>query len=122
MRITIYCPMADHPEYRMGQLETPGMVGPEWTGDIHGVRGESTMPLLERVFRLFNRVTDEDAERLHQLGYKLPSLSVGDIVTMKGANYLVMSVGFQKIDADTVQRIKDNPNDAWKIAYELRQA
>lgn len=37
---------------------------------------------LEDIFRIFNRVDDEDVVQLAKMGYSLPSLSVGDLVTL----------------------------------------
>jgi hypothetical protein len=118
MRITIYSAMADHPEYRIGQMDTPGMVGPEWSGDVN-LNGQTSDSVLEHIFRLFNRVSDEDASRLAKWDYKLPSLSVGDIVTMEGNHYLVCGMGFKKVGSETVRKIKDNPSEAWLIASKL---
>lgn len=121
MQITIYCPMADHPEYRMGQMETPGMVGPEWTGevDITVTAYHKPTMVLEQLFRLFNRVEDGDGERLERMGYKLPSLSSGDVVTMEGKHYLCASAGWKVINDEELARIKANPQDAWMIMREL---
>jgi hypothetical protein len=135
MRITIYSAMADNPEYRIGQMynadgtDAEGMVGPEWSGEI-GIGsctcsdGQSCIEddkdaLLERIFRLFNRVSDEDAERLQRMDYKLPSLSVGDIVTMEGTHYLVCGMGFKPVPEEIVRKIKANPSDAWMIAHRM---
>jgi hypothetical protein len=119
MQITIYSAMADHPEYRIGQMETPGMVGPEWTGEYEGqtVNGTPAAGVLEAIFRHFNRVTDEDAKRLARMDYKLPSLSVGDIVSMEGTHYLVCGSGFKAVSQQVVNEIKRNPRDAWMIAH-----
>jgi hypothetical protein len=51
----------------------------------------------ERVFRLFNRVDDEDNERLEAWGYRLPSLSVGDVIEYDGQAWKVDDFGFQRI-------------------------
>src|SRR3954451_19528413 len=126
MRITIYSAMADNPEYRIGQMhnadgtEAEGMVGPEWSGEISDTYSMGPSDeALERIFRHFNRVTDEDAERLQRMDYKLPSLSVGDIVTMEGTHYLVCGMGFKAVPEETVRRIKANPSDAWMIAHRM---
>lgn len=51
---------------------------------------------LNLVFRLFNRVTAEDADRLDVWAYRLPSLSVGDEVRIgDGPEYRVAHVGFE---------------------------
>jgi hypothetical protein len=54
----------------------------------------------EILFRFFNRVDEGDGERLEQLGYRLPSLSVGDVVAWGGRRYLVEVVGFVEVDAE----------------------
>ena len=51
---------------------------------------------LERVFRLFNRVSEEDARRLERIGYRLPSLSVGDRVVLNGEAWVCAPVGFER--------------------------
>jgi hypothetical protein len=54
---------------------------------------------LNQIFRAFNRVDYGDGERLEALGYRLPSLSVGDEVTIDGATFRVEPVGFERIDS-----------------------
>jgi hypothetical protein len=51
----------------------------------------------EALFRYFNRVDDEDSERLHQIGFELPSLSVGDLIHWGSVTYRVAGSGFEKI-------------------------
>jgi len=52
----------------------------------------------DNVFRAFNRVTQADCETLDRLGYDLPSLSVGDIVTLNGETKQVTGNGFEPLD------------------------
>jgi hypothetical protein len=52
---------------------------------------------LEEVFRLFNRITEDDVTRLHRMGYTLPSLSVGDTVTIYGRRFRVAPVGWEEV-------------------------
>lgn len=96
MRIEIYSKMADCPEYR---IETGGR-GPTWEGELDDLRD------LEDAFRYFNRVDDADCERLERIGYCLPSLSVGDIVTVDGNPHVVASVGFKPINDLAVEKIR----------------
>jgi hypothetical protein len=55
---------------------------------------------LEGIFRFFNRVEPGDGERLEALGYDLPSLSTGDLVTVGGKRWRVASVGFEEAVAE----------------------
>jgi|SRR5262245_7606648 len=58
-----------------------------WTGEIeHSSKSE--------IFRLFNVVDDEDALRLKSWNYNLPSLSMGDTVTVHGKTWLVAMGGW----------------------------
>lgn len=52
--------------------------------------------LLEAVFRAFNRVEIEDNDRLEEIGYRLPSLSVGDAVEINGDRWRCKSVGWER--------------------------
>lgn len=49
---------------------------------------------LEEIFRFFNRVEPGDDERLDEIGYRLPSLSVGDVVEWNGKRHRVEPVGW----------------------------
>ena len=68
-----------------------------WEGDVELEDG-TAVSRLEAIFRLFNRVTDEDVGRLADLGYDLPSLSVGDIVELDGEAWRVASIGWEKLE------------------------
>jgi len=50
----------------------------------------------EDAFRFFNRVTEADADRLEAIGYRLPSMSVGDLLVIGSDTFQCMSVGFVK--------------------------
>lgn len=70
-----------------------------FTGEVW--RGSLELPsddqaALGKIFRLFNRVDDEDIDRLEKIGYRLPSLSVGDRVDLDSARYWANSVGWTK--------------------------
>jgi hypothetical protein len=68
-----------------------------WEGALP-LESRTTEGQLEEVFRLFNRVTEEDVTRLHRMGYTLPSLSVGDTVTINGdQRYRVAPVGWEEL-------------------------
>ena len=66
----------------------------------------------EAIFRFFNRVDAADAERLRAIGYQLPSLSVGDIISYTGTNriLIVCPTGFGDIDEAAVQSIINAPD------------
>lgn len=76
-----------------------------WQGWVDLPENETDAEQLERIFRLFNRVTEEDVERLAAQGYELPSLSVGDQVTLSDPSastysvraYQVAGTGFDRI-------------------------
>lgn len=56
--------------------------GGEWSGEVPFSPNQDSEALLEQIFRYFNRVDQEDCDRLESIGYTLPSLSVGDEVTL----------------------------------------
>lgn len=64
---------------------------------------EAEDALLDRIFRYFNRVDEGDGERLENIRYRLPSLSVGDYVTLAlgvgdgGITYRIDTVGHTRI-------------------------
>lgn len=91
--ITIYSHYAAEP----GWAAATGVANPTWTGQVADAD-------LNAIFRAFNRVDDDDSARLVALGYRLPSLSVGDVITLPGdppAHHLVAPFGFHEIsDAD----------------------
>lgn len=88
--ITIYSVIADSPEYRIGALYEGRDAEPTWSGEVE-VRD------LEDIFRLFNRVDEEDSVRLMEMDYRLPSLSVGDVVSYDGTCKIVADHGFEDI-------------------------
>jgi hypothetical protein len=52
---------------------------------------------LEYVFRWFNRVDEGDHQRMASVGYLLPSLSVGDRVTLDANVWAIKPVGFEPV-------------------------
>jgi hypothetical protein len=80
----------------------PFTSGHRWQG-IVPVEGETDDERLESIFRSFNRVTLLDAEWLELVGYRLPSLSVRDQITLDAGTdvertYEVGSVGFVEVE------------------------
>jgi hypothetical protein len=72
--------------------------GEVWEGDVVlPTTGESVEHVLEVVFRLFNRVDEGDGEKLAAIGYTLPSLSVGDHVTVFGQRWHCAPVGWELV-------------------------
>lgn len=72
----------------------------EWSGDVNLVNcapGDNIHDVLEHVFRYFNRVDIEDNYRLEDIGYRLPSLSSGDAVTIDGKTFKCAMVGWQEV-------------------------
>jgi hypothetical protein len=51
----------------------------------------------EAIFRFFNRVDDSDCARLEAIGYRLPSLSAGDLVTVETVTFLVATSAFERV-------------------------
>lgn len=68
-----------------------------WEGEIEVELGQTDAAYLVRLFRLFNRVTEQDVELLERMGYRLPSLSVGDLVHMNCATWRVEAVGWTRL-------------------------
>lgn len=68
-----------------------------WEGSVDLDLSNGPEAALEQVFRQFNRVTDEDVSRLTRIGYNLPSLSTGDLVTLDGRRWRVAPVGFREV-------------------------
>lgn len=72
-----------------------------WTGEVDPDElraiGGDVGP--ESCYRFFNRVDRDDERRLQRLGYRLPSLSVGDRVTLDGKCYEVEPMGFQEVQS-----------------------
>jgi hypothetical protein len=73
-----------------------------WEGTVELPAASEGEAALDQIFRLFNRVSQEDADRLERWGYFLPSLSVGDIVGIKRDGEIfdlwrVVSAGFEPI-------------------------
>lgn len=72
--------------------------GETWEGEVPGVFQDGSLDL---IFRMFNRVEPEDNDRLESWGYRLPSLSVGDRVTVGGRRFAVAVVGWREEPADS---------------------
>lgn len=83
MRLTIYSHFVDR----------------SWTGEAAIAPSERhDYETLERIFHHFNRIDEDDARRLELMEYDLPSLSVGDLVTLEdGRTFLVEFVGFSEV-------------------------
>lgn len=102
--ITLYSHSADRAEY----AEATGRVTPTWTGEV-------PVGDLFEIFASFNRVTADDHARLRDLGYYLPSLSVGDVIVLDSdtpspSHHFVAVVGFVELDPDEYAAIRASPN------------
>lgn len=75
-----------------------GEHGAQWEGEM-SLPGDFDDPdeANEQIFRTFNRIDEADAAFLERIGYRLPSLSVGDFVTWGGKTYGVNAVGFETV-------------------------
>jgi hypothetical protein len=63
---------------------------------------------LEYVFRFFNRVDEGDSERMAEVGYDLPSLSVGDVVTFAdGSRWQCAPMGWELLEDDAAPLTPD---------------
>ena len=82
--------------------------------------GEVESDDLEDIFRAFNRVDEEDATRLEEIGYKLPSLSVGDIVVRETDQQMVASCGFREVSTAEVLKIVSS-SDPWLVAKKINR-
>ena len=83
--------------------------GTTWRGEFPVGHSGHDGETLERIFRFLNRVEDGDHERMEAVGYTMPSLSVGDYVTLhldepgplgpipRPQTWRVASVGFEKV-------------------------
>jgi hypothetical protein len=77
---------------------------PSWSGLVN-FSSEDLGTILEETFRRFNRVSQEDVDYLDAIGYELPSLSVGDMVTVRTAReglltYIVCPAGYALLKRD----------------------
>lgn len=101
MRIRIESRMAEaaNESCRMAGVDEP-FDRTSWAGDVSLPEDEPTEALLERIFRMFNAVDDDDVIRMRQLGYELPSLSAGDVIAVEGrGRFRVNAVGFSEVAA-----------------------
>lgn len=82
------------------------LVNEAWTGTIPTAPAGTDDDTNERIFRIFNRVTDADCDWLNDVGYNLPSLSVGDVILYNGKGYRVARIGFDVLDAGAISEAK----------------
>jgi hypothetical protein len=81
-----------------------------WIGDVdaadlvnlsgHGLATDGQIEperMNNALFRFFNRVDEEDGDRLEAIGYRLPSLSVGDLLHWGSKTWRVAGSGFEQI-------------------------
>ena|SRR5437763_7263472 len=79
--------------------------GTTWSGEVEVNMNLSDEVILDLIYRMFNRVDEADLDRMEALGYELPSLSMGDFVTLHGGaahtwgeehprTYQVAAIGF----------------------------
>jgi hypothetical protein len=74
-----------------------------WHGDVELPEGEGLRPreewpdeaICEYLFRYFNRVEEEDSDRLNDADFRLPSLSVGDLIHWGKKTWRVDGSGFE---------------------------
>lgn len=74
--------------------------GQTWEGEVtwpEGVQEDNDQIVLECIFRYFNRVDEDDAERLNKLGFDMPSLSMGDEVGFNGKRWRCEAIGWSQI-------------------------
>jgi hypothetical protein len=76
--------------------------GRAWNGEIPEPKdAASDEERLEYVFRWFNDVDPGDRERMLEVGYDLPSLSVGDVVRLReDERWRCAPFGWEKLEAD----------------------
>ena len=67
-----------------------------WRGFCEVV-GDTNAEVNEHIFRMFNRVDEEDTVYLEEIGYDLPSLSVGDVIVYGGNAFIVKTTGFTEV-------------------------
>jgi len=74
-----------------------------WNGKISVDPGTNDA-VNSQIYRLFNRVDEEDGERLEKLGYRLPSLSAGDVLVWGDQGFSVKSIGFENLKDSRFER------------------
>lgn len=81
---------------------TSSFTGQRWEGsvDLDVTSKATSEQKLNRLFRLFNVVDEDDVRRLEAIGYRQPSLSTGDAIELDGERWQVAPVGFAKFDED----------------------
>lgn len=80
---------------------TSFFTGQTWEGRVE-LSGETPEQQLEDAWRVFNRVEAGDHERLEEVGFVQPSMSMGDEIVLNGTTYIVATVGF--VDKDKAQQ------------------
>jgi len=70
-----------------------------WMGDVPDelMQAEDETVTLEMLYRFFNRVDQIDELTLESVGYRLPSLSVGDFIAFDGKCWQVAGAGFTPV-------------------------
>ena len=74
-----------------------------WHGDVELPEGAHLRPreewsdeaINEYLFRYFNRVDEEDGDRLKDADFELPSMSVGDLLHWGSKTWRVSGTGFE---------------------------
>lgn len=97
MHVRIESAMAKRHNEEVADIEGCEQRAETWEGYVPDTEAGN----LEQIFRFFNRVDFGDGERLEEIGYTLPSLSVGDVVEWHGKRYRVEPVGWVEISAGT---------------------
>ena len=84
--------------HRSTVVITSVLTGESWRGDVDtGLPEDAPVEhKLERLFRLFNRVDEEDVTRLEMIGYRQPSMSCGDTIDLDGQTWKVSACGFER--------------------------
>jgi hypothetical protein len=118
---TVFVSVVSAMATRIQNDEYDPMRATEWSGDLPALSPEEA-------FRFFNRVTESDSDRLEALGYRLPSMSVGDLLTIGTETWQCASVGFVKVDPPKpcgyCRRcaIHDDPGGCLEVAAWEREA
>lgn len=76
-----------------------GITDEKWEGEVPIEPNRHPIFTNEELFRFFNRVDEDDTERLQALGYRLPSLSVGDTIVWNDRAWQVTDIGFMEVTA-----------------------
>jgi hypothetical protein len=68
-----------------------------WRGDCEINADKQHREVNNEIFRMFNRVDEEDVAYLEKIGYDLPSLSIGDVIVYEEKAYIVKTTGFKEV-------------------------